>query len=73
MEKKNDSMVCGASLALVGYSKDKSPRTLAYRYLQPDDKFSDVLASLRELRESFKDSYDKILIHLETIHTRIID
>lgn len=72
MEKKDD-FICGASLALVGYSKDKSPRTLAYRYLQPDDKFSDVLASLRELRESFKDSYDKILIHLETIHTRIID
>lgn len=72
MEMKDD-FICGASLALVGYSEDKSPRTLAYRYLQPDDKFSDVLASLRELRESFKDSYDKILIHLETIHTRIID
>lgn len=72
MEEK-DGFICGASLALVGYSKDKSPRTLAYRYLQPDDNFSDVLASLRELRESFKDSYDKILIYLETIHTRIID
>lgn len=72
MEEKNDSMISGASLALVGYSKDKSPRTLAYRYLQLNDNYSDVLASLCELRESFKDSYDKILIHLQTIHTRIV-
>lgn len=72
MEKKNDSMICGASLALVGY-KDKKPIQLAYRFVLPTDKFSDLLSQLRELRESYKDSYDAVLIHLETIHTQIID
>lgn len=73
MEKKNDAMICGASLSLVGYSKDKSPKTLAYRFLQPNDKFSDVLASLRELRESKKDSYDTIVLYLETVQVKVID
>lgn len=72
MEKKNESMICGASLALVGY-KDRKPVQLAYRFVLPTDKFSDLLAQLRELRESYKDSYDAVLIHLETIHTQIID
>lgn len=72
MEKKNDSMICGASLALVGY-KDKKPVQLAYRFVLPTDKFSDLLAQLRELRESYKDSYDAVLIYLETVHTQIID
>lgn len=72
MDKKNDFMICGASLALVGY-KDKKPVQLAYRFVLPTDKFSDLLAQLRELRESYKDSYDAVLIHLETIHTQIID
>lgn len=73
MEKKNDSVICGASLSLVGYSKDKTPKTLAYRYMLPTDKFADLLASLRELRESYKDSYDTVLIYLETVHIQIID
>ena len=72
MEKENDSMICGASLALVGY-KDEKPVQLAYRFVLPTDKFADLLAQLRELRESYKDSYDSVLIHLETIHTQIID
>lgn len=72
MEKKSDSMICGASLALVGY-KDKKPVQLAYRFLLPHEKFSDLLAQLRDLREYYKDSYDAVLIHLETIHNQIID
>lgn len=69
---KNDSMICGASLALVGY-KDKKPVQLAYRFVLPTDKFADLLVQLRELRESYEDSYDAVLILLETIHTQIID
>lgn len=72
MEKKKNSTVCGASLALVGYSAGKSPVTLAYRYILSTDKFADLLSSLLELRESYKDSYDSVSIHLQTVETRVI-